>query len=104
MDRGAWWTRAHKVAKSQILLKRLSMHALCFKALHCTFGMYMSFSLHSPVMCVLLLLLLFFCPCHVAGGILAPTRDQTHASCIGGLNHWTAREVLSVLLLFAFYS
>ena len=27
MDRGAWWTMVYGVAKSQPLLKRLSMHA-----------------------------------------------------------------------------
>ena len=27
MDRGAWWTSVHGVAKSQIQLKGLSMHA-----------------------------------------------------------------------------
>ena len=26
MDRGAWWATAHGVTKSQIQLKRLSMH------------------------------------------------------------------------------
>ena len=29
MDRGAWWPTVHKVAKNQIQLKQLSMHALC---------------------------------------------------------------------------
>ena len=28
MDRGAWWTIVHRVAKSQKQLKQLSMHAL----------------------------------------------------------------------------
>ena len=28
MDRGAWWATAHRVAKSQIRLKQLSMHML----------------------------------------------------------------------------
>ena len=27
MDRGAWWATVHRVAKSWIQLKRLSMHA-----------------------------------------------------------------------------
>ena len=27
MDRGAWWATVHRVAKGQIQLKRLSMHA-----------------------------------------------------------------------------
>ena len=27
MDRGAWWTVVHRVAKSQTRLERLSMHA-----------------------------------------------------------------------------
>jgi len=28
MDRGAWWVIGHRVAKSQVLLKRLSTHTL----------------------------------------------------------------------------
>ena len=35
MDRGAWQTMVHRVAKSQTRLKQLSMHT-CMHAFHCT--------------------------------------------------------------------
>ena len=30
MDRGAWWVTVHRVAKSRVRLKRLSMHACMY--------------------------------------------------------------------------
>ena len=33
MDRGAWCTMVHRVAKSQTRLKKLTMHALYFNSL-----------------------------------------------------------------------
>ena len=31
MNRGVWWALVHRLAKSQTLLKELSMHSLCIE-------------------------------------------------------------------------